>query len=172
MSEDQGKAVPGIKLFGDPVLKKKAQAVTVLDRDIHKLIEAMAQSMYAHRGVGLAAPQIGVSKRIIIVDVGEGLLCVINPEIKKASGKAALEEGCLSFPGITIEIKRAEEIVVEGLNHKGEQIRINAKGLVSRALQHEIDHLDGVLIIDRASKKKLKAIKSQLSGIGKKKEPQ
>ena len=154
-----------IKLYGEPVLKKKAYGVEKVDRNIQRLINAMIQAMYQYGGIGLAAPQVGVSKRVIIADVGEGLSCLINPKIIYHQGKDDMLEGCLSLPKINLEIKRSEEIIVEGMNKKGEQIQLDAKGLLARVLQHEIDHLDGVLIIDRVSKKKLKPFKKQLEEI-------
>lgn len=112
----------------------------------------MADTMYAAKGVGLAAPQIGISKRVIVVDVGEGLWEVINPEIISKKGEECGVEGCLSIPGVTGQVYRAAHVVVTGLDRNGNEIRIEAGGLGARALQHEIDHLDGILFIDKATR--------------------
>ncbi|OGS27952.1 MAG: peptide deformylase [Elusimicrobia bacterium RIFOXYB2_FULL_48_7] len=151
--------------YGNPVLKRKSLEVSELSGDIHRIIRVMSQLMYQNKGVGLAAPQIGVSKRIIVVDIGEGLHVFINPKIIWHQGKEVFQEGCLSFPGIYLDIKRSKEIVVEGLDNKGESIQYGAQGLLARVLQHEIDHLDGILMIDRVPKKKLKLISGQLQEI-------
>jgi peptide deformylase len=156
-----------VRLYGDPVLKKKCQKVAEVNRDIVKLINVMSQIMYQRRGIGLAAPQVGISKRVIVANVGEGLVCLVNPRIISAKGKEIMCEGCLSFPGIDLEIKRSREIEVEGLNERGEQIKMKAAGILSRVVQHEIDHLDGVLITDRVPKKRLKTIKKELTEIKK-----
>ncbi|MBZ4687183.1 MAG: peptide deformylase [Clostridia bacterium] len=146
-------AVYQIVKIGDPVLREKAVHVKKINSNIEKLLDNMADTMYDAPGVGLAAPQIGVSKRVIVVDVGEGLIELINPEIVSASKKTAKEvEGCLSIPGVEEEVTRPLKVVVEGLNRNGEKITIKAKGLLARALQHEIDHLDGILFIDRVEK--------------------
>lgn len=148
-------AILEIKKFNEPVLRKKCLKVGKIDKKIKKLIVALAQTMEKKAGVGLAAPQIGVSKRIIVVKArfeGRQILVLINPKIlKKSRQTETAEEGCLSFPGIFLKIKRAKEVVVEGLDIKGKKLRLKAKGLLSRALQHEIDHLDGILFFDRLS---------------------
>ena len=114
------------------------------------LIKDMAETMYADSGVGLAAPQVGVSKRIILVDGEEdGLIVLINPMIIKSEGEAVAEEGCLSIPGIYSQVKRASKVTVKALNENGDPIEITKEALTARALQHEIDHLDGILFVDR-----------------------
>ncbi len=144
-------AVYQVVKIGDPVLRENAVKVKKINRNIEKLLDNMTDTMYDAPGVGLAAPQIGVSKRVIIVDIGEGLIELINPEILSISDKYESEvEGCLSVPGIQGEVSRPAEVSVEGLNRKGEKIKINAKGLLARALQHEIDHLNGILFVDKA----------------------
>jgi peptide deformylase len=150
-------AVLEIKKYPERVLKEKATPVADIDSDIQRLIDDMIETMYAAPGIGLAAPQVGVSKRIIVIDVSvkEGektpLIVLINPEIITAQGEIESEEGCLSLPGYITTIKRAERVTVEGLNRDGVKIRIEGDGLLSRALQHEIDHLEGKLLIDRIS---------------------
>ena len=154
-----------IRIYGDSVLKKKCKEVTEVDKDIQKLVNVMAQAMYQHRGVGLAASQIGILRRVIVVDAGEGLIALINPKILWQKGKDILAEGCLSFPGVTLEIKRSREIMVEALNNRGEQVKLNASGVLARIIQHEVDHLDGVLIIDRVPRKRLKTISKELADL-------
>lgn len=138
-----------IVTYPNPVLKKKAEPVQEIDDEIRRILDEMADIMYQKDGVGLAAPQVGISKRIIVVDIGEGLMQLINPEIARISGEEKkAEEGCLSFPGIHVEISRPEDVTVAGFNEKGERFELKAEGLWARAFQHEIDHLNGVLIID------------------------
>jgi len=142
-----------IKKYGDPVLREKALKVEEITPKINKLIDDMIETMYASLGAGLAAPQIGISKRIIIIDdEDDGLLVLINPVLIKKEGKVNEEEGCLSVPGIYSNVERYETVTVEGLDRNGEKIRIKKDGLMGKALQHEIDHLEGLLFIDRISK--------------------
>lgn len=143
-------AVYKIVELGDQVLREKAVPVSEINKSILKLLDNLADTMYAAKGVGLAAPQIGVSKRVIVVDAGEGLVELINPKIVSSSGEEVAVEGCLSIPGVAGEVKRALEVEVEGLNRSGKIVRVQARGLFARALQHEIDHLDGILFIDKA----------------------
>lgn len=146
-------AVFRIVLYGeDDVLREKAKQITNINASVLKLLDNLRDTMYSSKGVGLAAPQIGVLKRAIVVDVGEGLLELINPEILEASGKEVDAEGCLSIPGLLGEVERAANVVVKGLNREGQEVRVAASGFCARALQHEIDHLDGILFIDRAVK--------------------
>lgn len=142
-------AVFKIVTLGDPILREKARPVEKITPRIHRLLDNMAETMYAAPGVGLAAPQIGVSKRIIVVDVGEGLIELINPEILVAEGEEIGVEGCLSIPGVQGEVPRAAVVVVKGQDRYGQTKELKAQGLLARALQHEIDHLDGVLFIDK-----------------------
>ena len=135
---------------GDPVLRQKAEPVTQVTKRIRKLIKDMLETMSLANGVGLAAPQVGIGQRIIVVDVGDGPVALINPQIDEASGKEIDVEGCLSIPGTFGYVERAQEVTVSGLNESGRSTRIKAEGLFARTLQHEIDHLDGVLFIDRA----------------------
>lgn len=135
---------------GDSVLREKAKEVPKITPNIVKLLENMRDTMYANKGVGLAAPQIGISKRIIVVDVGEGLFELINPVITRAEGEATDVEGCLSIPTLVGDVKRALVIRVKGLNRAGEETEIVAEGYLARAFQHEIDHLEGILFTDKA----------------------
>lgn len=136
---------------GDDLLREKAKRVTKLGSTIEKLLDNMRDTMYANKGVGLAAPQIGVSKRVIVVDVGQGLVELINPEIIDVNGTQTDIEGCLSIPGVVGDVTRAAWVKVRGLDRKGAEIELEAEGYFARALQHEIDHLDGILFIDKAT---------------------
>lgn len=146
-----------IKKFPADVLKRKALPVEMSDiAGIQRLIDDMIETMYAAPGIGLAAPQVGVSKRLIVIDVStreekHPLIVLINPEIVEADGFIDSEEGCLSIPGYISTIKRAERVVVKGLGRNGNPVQIEGTGLLARALQHEIDHLDGILFVDRMS---------------------
>ena len=138
-----------IKKYPDSILKKKSEEVKEVNDGIRRLIVNMLETMYTDQGVGLAAPQIGILKRILVLDVGEGPKVFINPRILARKGKEISEEGCLSVPEVFLKIKRAKEITVEALNEKGEKFRVEAAGLLARCLQQEIDHLNGALILDR-----------------------
>jgi peptide deformylase len=149
-------AVMDIRKYPDRVLKQKASPVTALDGDLQKLIDDMIETMYAAPGVGLAAPQVGVSKRLAVIDISTKgtempLLVLINPVFLLKEGSLEFEEGCLSLPEYTAKIERAEKVVVRTTDRKGKEFEIEAEGLLAIALQHEIDHLDGLLLIDRIS---------------------
>jgi peptide deformylase len=136
--------------FPDPILKKKCQEVKEVTPEIKKLIEDMIETMKKNDGVGLAAPQVGFSKRVIIVETEKGPQGFINPKILKKSKETEIDwEGCLSIPGVFSKIKRWKEIEIEALDKEGKRVRIKAAGLVARIFQDEIDHLNGILIIDR-----------------------
>jgi peptide deformylase len=143
--------------YPDKRLREHGKPVEKFDAELHRLIDDMAETMYAAPGVGLAAPQIGVSKRLFIVDVAteedepSDLRVFINPEIVAAEGKTTFNEGCLSFPGIREDIDRAERIKVRALDKNGIPFELEAEGLLAIAIQHENDHLDGTLMIDRLS---------------------
>lgn len=148
--------------YPDPILRKKSEPVERVDKEIQQLIEDMAETMYTSRGIGLAAIQIGVLKSVIMVDIGEGLVALVDPEILESEGETQMEEGCLCLPGVMVEVKRSGKIKVKGLNEKGEEITIDAEDLLARALQHEIDHLNGILIIDKVSRMKRELLTSKL----------
>jgi len=139
-----------IKKAGEKVLKEKAQPVIKIDKKIRKLLDDMAITMENADGVGLAAPQVGVSLRVIIIDIGDGLIELINPTLIDSKGCEVGTEGCLSIPGVFGEVERFEEVTVEGLNRFGKKVSITGTGLLGRALQHEIDHLEGILFIEKA----------------------
>lgn len=141
-----------IRKYGDPVLQKKAKPVKDLAQ-VKDLAPAMFEAMYAEPGIGLAAPQVGISLRLMVVDVATEKnkphpMILVNPKIEEKHGKVESVEGCLSFPGITVTIHRAEKVRVSALNEHGFPVSVQADGLLSRCLQHEMDHLDGVLMID------------------------
>jgi len=141
-----------IRKFGDPVLRMRALPLKRIGASMRTLADNMLDTMYAAEGVGLAAPQVGIPVRIIVIDVGEGPVTLFNPCIVRRAGESILREGCLSMPGVTGEVARSEEVVVEALAPNGEGSQwIEAEGLLARALQHEIDHLNGVLFIDKAT---------------------
>ncbi len=146
-------AVLDIKRYPEHVLTKKASPVNGIDGNIQRLIDDMIETMYAAPGVGLAAPQVGISKQLMVIDVRpkeeHPLIVLINPEIVYADGTVESEEGCLSVPKYVVRINRAERVVARGLDREGNKAEIDATGFLSTAIQHEIDHLNGILIIDR-----------------------
>lgn len=135
--------------FPNPVLRKKSKAVKRVSPQIVQLIDDMVETMRAAPGVGLAAPQVGESVRVIVADVGEGALALVNPRILEKSGKQTFVEGCLCLPGVEAPVERAAQVVAKGLDRAGKQVRIEASGLLATVLQHEVDHLDGLVFIDR-----------------------
>ena len=164
--------------FPDPFLKTKASPVEKIDDTVKTLIADMTETMYHAKGIGLAAVQVGVGKRIAVLDVpeetrddepdekppqrGKNLIALINPEIIERDGETKFDEGCLSLPGETAEVTRSETIKVRALNQKGNKIEFSAGGLFAIAIQHELDHLDGILFIDRLSRLKREFIKRRL----------
>ncbi len=136
----------------DSVLREKAKPVLKINSNIHKLLDDMADTMYDAEGVGLAAPQIGILKRVIVMDVGDehGLIELINPEIVSFSGEQLGPEGCLSIPGLQGDVKRPMEVTVKGWDRNGNEIVIEGKELLARCIMHEVDHLNGVLFTDLA----------------------
>ncbi|AGC68341.1 peptide deformylase Def [Thermoclostridium stercorarium subsp. stercorarium DSM 8532] len=143
-------AIRQIRKKGDEILRKKSKPVKEINDRINELIDDMLDTMYDANGVGLAAPQVGVLKRICVIDVGEGPIVLINPEKIEESAEQVVDiEGCLSIPGVYGEVKRPERVVVKALNRKGESFTIEGTGLLARALCHEMDHLDGILFEDK-----------------------
>ncbi|MDD4801608.1 MAG: peptide deformylase [Syntrophomonas sp.] len=151
-------AVYKILVDPDPVLRQKAVPVKNINAGILRVLENMRDTMYAADGVGLAGPQIGISKRIIVVDPGDNLIEIINPEIIQSEGEQTGSEGCLSLPGKVGWLKRAQKIVVKGLNPQGENIELEASDSLAKILQHEIDHLNGILFADKAIKMRTESI--------------
>jgi peptide deformylase len=142
-------AIRTIRTDGDEVLRKISKEVDDINDKIKILIKDMADTMYKADGIGLAAPQIGILKRVVVIDVGEGLLELINPRIIEEVGEQMEAEGCLSLPGVFGEVKRPGKVVVEALSPKGEKVVVEGHDLLARALCHEIDHLNGVLFKDK-----------------------
>jgi peptide deformylase len=138
-----------IRVFGDPVLRKVAEEVTDIDGKLVQLADEMLETMYAEPGIGLAAPQIGVQRRFFVYDVGENPQAIINPEIVESSGEWVYDEGCLSVPGLFWEIVRPKEVHIVGYDLDGNEVSIEADEVLARLFQHELDHLDGVLLLDR-----------------------
>ena len=138
-----------VRVFGDPVLKQKAKDVTDLDGALARFVDTMVDTMYEASGVGLAAPQVGVQKRMFTFDVGEGPQVLINPEVAEATGEWVYEEGCLSIPGFHFEIVRPKVVTMTGLDLDGNEVVIEGDELLGRVFLHELDHLDGVLMLDR-----------------------
>lgn len=165
-------SVRPIRIYGDPVLKQRAAEVTRFDESLRELAADMHETMHAHKGVGLAGNQIGVLQRILVVDVppedeaGERVvLTVVNPKLVGKSGSQTDEEGCLSIPGVWQDVTRAQRVTIEAQNEEGAPIRIEAEGYLARALQHELDHLDGILFVDRLSLLKRQFLRRDLDAL-------
>jgi len=141
-------AIRDIHILGSPVLRRRAEEIAAVDDEVRALIEDLYDTMAAAGGIGLAANQVGVARRVAVINVEEQTFAMINPRIVSAEGREGKEEGCLSIPDAYAEVTRPERIVLEALNETGESFRIEAGALVARAVQHELDHLDGVLFID------------------------
>ena len=151
----------------NPILKQKAKRVRAIDGSINKLIDDMIETMHYLHGAGLAAPQVGVSLRVIVVDAGEaGDIVLINPEVVKSKGERTTEEACFSVPGYFAETSRAASVTAKGRDAAGKEIRIKAEGLLAQALEHEIDHLNGHLYIDHLeSLDELRKIEAEETGM-------
>ena len=160
-------AVLQICTYPEKVLSQPAEPITRIDEDVIQLADHMAETMYSAPGIGLAATQVGVAKRLLVADIAprgseSELIVLANPEIVAAEGEVIIEEGCLSVPEYQAEVKRYEKITVRGLDLNGEEVEIEAEGLLAVVLQHEIDHLNGILFIDRLSKLKRDLVKRRL----------
>ena len=142
-------AVMKILRLGDETLRKKSHPVTKIDRRTIGLLKDMAETMYAADGCGLAAPQVGILRRMVVIDVGDGLIELINPEIIVSEGEEIGVEGCLSVPGRRGTVKRPTKVVVRALDKKGREIELTAEGFLARAVCHELDHLDGTVYVDK-----------------------
>ncbi|HWR31027.1 MAG TPA: peptide deformylase [Negativicutes bacterium] len=139
-----------IRKAGDPVLKEKSKPVLKITKQTRALLDNLVETLRDANGAGLAAPQIGVSLRVIVIDIGDGLIELINPEIIESEGSETTTEGCLSFPGMWGEVERFTCVTVQGLDRHGNPVNLKGDGMLARAFQHEIDHLDGVLFVERA----------------------
>lgn len=161
-----------IRIYGDPVLRKIAEKVTDFDSNLHKLIDRMIQIMYEKNGIGLAGPQVGISYKIVTIDLSFGeevdsILTLINPEILNKEGEVTFEEGCLSVSGIFEELLRSEKIFARYQDIHGEVQEIEADTMLARVIQHEVDHLEGILFVDRLSTVKRNLLAKQLRSIAK-----
>ena len=161
-----------IRKYGDPVLRKKAQNVAQIDHETRQVINDMIETLNNAQGVGLAATQVGILKRIMIIDLRKRekngkLYRFVNPEFVEKKGSVKADEGCLSFPGITAEIKRYAQVRVKALDEKGADVVVEGEGILARALQHEMDHLDGVMIVDRMGVMKKLALQARLNNLKK-----
>lgn len=158
-------AILNVLHYPDPRLRTKAEPVEGVDKSIVKLVEDMFETMYQAPGIGLAATQVNVHKRVITIDISEDKnqpLCLINPQITQSSGTEKSEEGCLSVPGIYEKVKRAEKITVSALDKQGNTFELEADGLLAVCIQHEMDHLEGKLFVDYLSELKRQRIKKKL----------
>jgi peptide deformylase len=140
-----------ITYLPSPILRKKTAKILNISDEDRSILDEMAKTMYLKGGVGLAACQVGIDKQLAVVDIGDGLIKLINPVIVKKEGCETMEEGCLSVPEATVKVKRAKKITVDYLNEKGEALSMTADGLLARVIQHELDHLSGKLIVDYLS---------------------
>jgi peptide deformylase len=140
-----------LHLLGSPVLRQHSEIVPSVDEDLRRLIADMWETMDAAKGIGLAANQVGVARRVAVVDVEEDRFVMVNPRIIETEGRASAEEGCLSIPDIYADVTRPDRVVVEAVDAEGRPYRKEATGLKARAIQHEIDHLDGILFLDHLS---------------------
>ena len=145
-------ALRNIRIDGDDILRKKCRPITEMTPKIQELIDDMLETMYEAEGVGLAAPQVGILKRLVVIDVGEGPIVLINPEIVEKSGEQTGMEGCLSLPGKAGEVTRPNHVVCKAFNEDMEEITVEGEELLARAICHELDHLDGILYKDLAKK--------------------
>ncbi len=144
-------ALRNIRKLGDDILRKKCRPVETIDEKILTLLDDMAETMYDANGVGLAAPQIGILKRIVVIDIGEGLIELINPEITSFEGNVKDTEGCLSVPGKYGYVVRPSKVTVVALDRNGERIEITGEGMLAKAICHELDHLDGIVFVDKVT---------------------
>lgn len=160
-------AVLEILKYPHPLLKKRSKGLERVDKEVKKLIQDMTETMYQANGVGLAACQVGVPRRVIVVDVSpidptQGFFAMINPEVISEEGEIDSEEGCLSVPECVEKMKRREKISVRGISPEGKEMEVAGEGILAIALQHEIDHLDGILILDRVSRLKREIFRNKL----------
>lgn len=160
-----------LRIYGDPCLRKKSTEVSEVGFAERMLIQSMIITMHKNKGVGLAAPQVGVNQRILVADIGNGPLAIINPQIVKRSGSGVIEEGCLSIPGITVKIKRPQKILVKYRDENNRLMEKAYEDLMARVIQHETDHLDGKLIVDYAGLTQKRKLKKPLEELAAQHEP-
>lgn len=152
-----------IRRFPDPFLRRPAKKIDKVTEAERTILADMAETMYLKGGVGLAAVQVGIDKHMAVVDTGSGIIKMVNPAILKKDGAETEEEGCLSVPGRVVKVKRAKNIVVNFMDEKGEAVQLRAEGLLARAIQHELDHLSGILIIDYSNPLKRLFLKKKMA---------
>jgi peptide deformylase len=163
-------AVRPVRIYGDPVLRERAREVTEFDETLARLVADMIDTMHAYNGVGLAANQVGVAQRVLVVDVPVGedehaRYTLVNPLLSEPSGNESSEEGCLSIPGVYEDVKRAQRLRVQARDAQGTPVDLTVDGYLARAIQHEVDHLDGVLFVDRLSPLKRQFLKRALEAL-------
>lgn len=151
-----------VRVFGDPVLRKVAEAIDDIDGKLVTLADDMLVTMYDEPGLGLAAPQVGVQRRMFVYDIGDGPATLVNPVITETRGEWVYEEGCLSVPGLSWEIVRPKEVHITGYDLDGNEVSIEADELLARLFQHELDHLDGIMLVDRLDRDERKAAMKRL----------
>ena len=163
MEGEKAMAIRQIRISDDEILRKQSRVVEVVDEKIKELLDDMVETMHKYNGVGLAGPQVGILKRVIVIDLYDGSepLKLVNPEIIKAKGEQEVEEGCLSFPNEYAKIIRPKEVTVTALNEEGKKVKIVGKDLLAQALAHEIDHLNGILFVDNMIPGTLEYIKPE-----------
>ncbi len=150
-----------IRVLGDPVLRQEALPIENIDGRVVRMVEDMVPVMYEAEGIGLAAPQVGIQKRLFVYDIGEGPQTLVNPQITESDGEWAFDEGCLSIPGLSFEIIRPKQVHLVGRDLEGNEVSIEADELLSRLFQHELDHLDGILLLDHLDRDQRKAALSR-----------
>lgn len=155
-----------IRIIGDPVLRRRAAEIDNVDGTLVRIVEGMVETMYDADGIGLAAPQVGVQKRLFVWDMGDGPRTIVNPHIVESDGEWAYDEGCLSVPGLTWEIVRPKEVHIVGRDLDGNEVSVEADELEARLFQHELDHLDGTLLIERLDDATRKAALRTLREMG------
>lgn len=163
MEGEKAMAIRQIRMSDDEILRKQSRVVEVVDEKIKELLDDMVETMHKYNGVGIAGPQVGILKRVIVIDLYDGSepLKLVNPEIIKAKGEQEVEEGCLSFPNEYAKIIRPKEVTVTALNEEGKKVKIVGKDLLAQALAHEIDHLNGILFVDNMIPGTLEYIKPE-----------
>jgi len=151
-----------IREYGEPILRKQCVRVDNVGLREKEIFDRIVRTMYEAQGIGLAACQVGIDRQLMVVDVGGGLIRLANPSIMLKEDESTVEEGCLSIPGVTVKVKRAMRVLVHGLNEEGRRTKIEGEGLLAHVLQHEVDHLSGILIIDYASSQEKDSFQSEL----------
>lgn len=163
-------AIRPVRIYGDPVLRQKALPVSAFDDSLRELVADLYETMHAYRGVGLAAPQVGVAQRVFVIEIADEdgtreRFAMVNPELTRRAGRESAEEGCLSMPGVHEEVVRATSLQLTGADEAGRPVSRTVEGYLARAVQHEFDHLEGILFTDRLSPLKRGFLKRQLDAL-------